>query len=65
MKMRITAPVEIDGEWPDVGDVIDIQEPGLVSRLLHFGQAVLVEPAPEPEAAGAPAKHKPKEGDHQ
>lgn len=58
--MRITAPVEIGGQWKKIGDVIDVQESGLVSRLLHFGQAAPVEPTPEPEAAGAPTKH---EGD--
>ena len=61
MRMRITAPVEIGGVWREVGDVIDVEEPGLASRLLHFGQAVEAAPAPEPEASGAPAKHKPEE----
>lgn len=63
MRMRITAPIEIGGQWRDVGDVIDVEEPGLVSRLLHFGQAVDAEPIPEPEATGAPAKTTPEEGD--
>lgn len=51
MRLRITAPVEIDGQWAQTGDVIDVTEPGLASRLLHYGQATEVEPDTTDEEA--------------
>nr|DAJ17753.1 MAG TPA: hypothetical protein [Siphoviridae sp. ctvS314] len=45
MRMKITAPAQVGGEPVEIGDVVDVKEPGEIARLLHFGQAV-EEPEP-------------------
>lgn len=42
MKMRVTAPCEVDGVPHSVGDVVDVTQAGEVNRLTHYGQAVPV-----------------------
>lgn len=62
MRLRVTAPVEYDWEWRQVGDIIDVDKQGLIYRLLHSGQAVLAEPETEPTVGSV--DDQPKEGDN-